>query len=183
MTTQQQQQVPTMKPEFNGNNQQEVPSTLVNNSFNSQSNTQQTNQSLTQQQQETQNAISGESVLNSSLNKNSILNQSSQQQQSPLTNNSNINNNTNAAIIDEASQTSTSSSHNESERTETPKLKQQHSHSHPTTPNLCSPSNVSMSSLQDEYDNSNPSWPPASPIVNNDHIKHKVSFDCDHIFF
>lgn len=105
------------------------------------------------------------SSLNSSLNKNS--NSIRSQQQSPVPNN------TNAAIIDEASQASTSSSHNDSERTETPKLKQ---HSHPTTPNpLGSPSNTSMSSLQDDYDNSsNSSWSrtPASPaLVNSEHSK------------
>ena len=100
------------------------------------------------------------SDLNSSLNKNSS-NSIRSQQQSPV----------NAAIMDEASQTS-SSSHNDSERTETPKLKQ---HSHPTTPNpLGSPSNTSMS-CSDEYDNSsNSSWSrtAASPaLVNSEHTK------------
>ena len=106
------------------------------------------------------------SDLSSSLNKNSNSTLRSQQQ-SPNS----------AAIMDEASQASTSSSHNDSERTETPKPKQ---HSHPTTPNpLGSPSNTSMSSLQDEYDNSsNSSWsrPPASPaLVNSEHTK-KVGY-------
>ena len=149
-SSQQQQQLtsPGQKSinEFNGNQQSEVANN--NNNFNSTGSTD-------------QNAISNESSvsLNSSLNKNS--------QQSPVPN-----------AIDEASQTSTSSSSHNDDRTETPKLGKQHSH--PTTPNpLGSPSNVSMSSLQDEYDNSsNPSWPrtPASPVVNSEHSKNKVSF-------